>query len=416
MNDPLILQILIGSAVVLVGGGVFVWSLQAISRRGSAYGQALMWVLGLLGWSVIGVFVFVPATVVIGFFMPLLAAFSPLLALMAVVLLGHAAWLRRRQRGLTVLSALEQATRQHLPVPEVLRAAALGESRALRTKMNRLAGWIEDGNAIGEGLEQHVKELPATQRACVLSGERAGRLPETLRALRGEAIDAFRSDSGGTSAWIGLAYGISVSAATLTLISLMTLLIFPKFVEIFDDFGVQMPWVTIVTFELFGSSATNRTGSPGPLPGLLLIASVASFAFIIGGSLRMCGSSGAAMSRGAAAVLRGWAGTLPVLGAPLRRGAWARSYTALALAFRGGEGLPEAAAIASLAAADRHVERRWERFARFVEQGQPADVAARKARLPRVDRVAMSIQRPPTDLPSAARFLATRHDAARQRA
>ncbi|MEM1098620.1 MAG: type II secretion system F family protein, partial [Planctomycetota bacterium] len=128
------------------------------------------------------------------------------------------------------------------------------------------------------------------------------------------------------------------------------------------------------------------------------------------------GSSGAAMSRGAAAVLRGWVGMLPVLGAPLRRGAWARSYTALALAFRGGEGLPEAAAIASLAAADRHVEQRWERFARFVEQGQPADVAARKARLPRVDRVAMSIQRPPTDLPSAARFLATRHDAARQRA
>ncbi|MEM7576287.1 MAG: hypothetical protein AAF328_02325 [Planctomycetota bacterium] len=417
MNDPLIQRLMIGSLVALAGVGGFAWFVQMLGREGNPYGQALSWLLGWLGWSVVGLVVFVPVTMMLGIITPLLGVMSPLVAMMLVVLVGHAAWLRRRRRGFTVLSVLDQATRQHLPIPGVLRAAALGEGRAMRTKLNRLAGWVEDGGGIGAGLEQWVPELPAAQRAVVVAGERTGRLPETLSGLRRDDLDAMRGDgSGGAATWMGVAYGMTVTATTLAMVSFMTLIIFPKFIEIFDDFGTAMPWATRMTFRVFGGGAYERHGGVGAIPVLLLLIGLMTVALTLGASLRMCGTSGGSMGRGAASVLRGWAGALPVLGMPLHRGAWARSYAAMASSLQAGATLQEAAGVAGVAAADRRVERRWTRFGRAVASGASAQTAARKACLPQADRRVLALQDLRSDLQDAAQFLATRHDAARQRA
>lgn len=419
MNDPLIFRLMFFSVVLLVGFGVFAL-VKLLEREGNAYGQALSWMMSWMIWSVAGLLMLIMLGGLSGFISPLLAfVFGPL-SLMLLVLLGHAAWLNRRRRGFTVLSALDQATRQNLPIPGMLRAMAKGESRSMRTKLNRLAGWIEDGGSVGEGLEQLVPELAATHRATVAAGERAGRLPETLRQLRREDLDAMRGDgTGGAATWMGVAYGVTVSAAVVTMLAFVTLIIFPKYIEIFNDFGTRLPWVTRKTFEWTGVVGVD-TGQDFlfSIGGFTLVLGVAMIALTVGAALRALGSDGGSMQRGAASVLRGWAGAVPGLGVTLRRGAWSRSYGALASGLRAGYPLAEAASAAGLAAVDRRVERAWRRLAGATRDGATLAAATRTARLPRGDRPVLS----GTDtsrgggLMEAARFLETRHDAARQRA
>ncbi|MEM8783539.1 MAG: type II secretion system F family protein [Planctomycetota bacterium] len=409
----------LGAPLVLFGVPVIVYALRK-SRR--AYVQTAGWLLSLFWWSFVGLVVLALGGLALGVVVPFFGILVPLLLVGLTVLAARVAWVGRRQRAFTVVCLLEQAVRMGLPMPTALRAAMAGEDPRTRSRLEHLASWLEAGGGLSEGLERHVPETRATQLARIDAAERTGTLPTALAELHAEDLAAVRGEGpagsdGMGGPWLGVAYGAVVAAGVLTVSAGIALLIFPKYIEIFDDFGVMLPWATRVTFSLLNTAylCSDEIAfwlSPG---GALLVGSAAGLGLTVGVALQTCTRAGE-MPRGVASVLRGWWGAVPGLGLVVRRGAWARSLDAMSLAVASGVGLPAVCDAAGRAAVDRGVERAWARLARRTEAGDPLGDAAKRAGLRRFDRSVLADALGPSDLENAAAFLATCHAAARDRA
>ncbi|MEM1445519.1 MAG: hypothetical protein AAGF84_05640 [Planctomycetota bacterium] len=410
--------ILIGVAVLAGVCGVG-WLIYTLQGSRSAFAQTFLWTLGLVWWSAVGVALFFFAAMFAMYMVPVFAVVMPAIAVGLVVLMARARWVGRKRRAFTALALLSQATRMNMPLPSMLRAGAAGEDNRTRRILEGLSLALEDGGRLSDGLARHVPEMDATHQGRIAAAETGGGMSEALADLRAEDLRAIRGDAGGGALgpdgpggpWLGLAYGMVVATCVLMLSAGISLLIYPKFVEIFDDFDAAMPWATQVTFTLLSEGAPS-VWSPA---GMLLVLSAAALALLVGAALQVACRQGA-VRPGAAAVLRGVWGSLPIVGTALRRGAWARSYEASAAAVRSGTDLPVACSAARFAAVDIGVDGAWRRLEQLTRSGLPMDQATRQAGLTRFDRGVLLDAPGVGDLADALAFLATCHSAAAERA
>lgn len=326
-----------------------------------------LWSLFTLGlWSLAGGAILLLLSGTAWFVLTPIGGFTaPVVVLFSMLMLGRIVQRTRERRGFTAVGYLEQAARLNLPLPEMLRAAEQSESWAAASSLSDLRLALDAGMPVGEALERYLPEVSERDQREIAVGERAGRLSATLTRIHQRSLRRLRGENGDTDAMLGWSYGAVVSTLLLLLLGMITWLIFPKFVEIFDDFDTAMPWQTLLTFEI------GRW-----LAWWLLPLSVALVMLLSGSALWSLGNRRRESwldILGLDTVLS----RLPWIGRSWRDRAWASAYAAAADATAAGYALPEALRLASDTLLTRGVRAKVLGWADRLDQGQSLPDAAR---------------------------------------
>lgn len=233
-------------------------------------------------------------------------------------------------------------------------------SRRLRRVLEAVADDVRQGQPLDRAIEIHAPQMPALYSRVVRAGIKTGRLSGTLlnlshhlrlvaetRRLLAEAI---------TYPVIVLFLAFGVFCAVL-------LFVVPQFVDVFMDFGVRLPALTMAMISL----------SRG-LPQLLQIGGllIALMVLLLLG-LRYSANGRAWRERMIMAI--------PILGSMIRHSIGARFLRALAFAVDSGMPLPEALRLSAGATGSPGLLKEVGEVALRVERGSRLDEACRGARL-----------------------------------
>ncbi len=149
---------------------------------------------------------------------------------------------RRRSRIpwrtlIAVYDQLAEMGEQGAPLDRGLRAIAAetGDAR-LTASLRALAIDIEDGRSLGEAMTMQPGTFPPEVGAAVLAGEEAGDLPGALRSLAG-GQRAIARIAGGMA--FPLIYPVLVGLVGLGIFGFVATFIFPKFMQLFLDLGLE---------------------------------------------------------------------------------------------------------------------------------------------------------------------------------
>jgi len=132
--------------------------------------------------------------------------------------------------------------RAGLPLDQGLDGLArdMGRGR-LRRVTQALADDLRAGHPLPEALERLKGQIPPYYASLVTAGIRTGRLPEVLSTLTAYArtISATR-----TVVIDALFYPAVILALGLGLFILLAVFVLPQFEQVFNDFGMKLPWIT----------------------------------------------------------------------------------------------------------------------------------------------------------------------------
>jgi type II secretory pathway component PulF len=158
----------------------------------------------------------------------------------------------RRRRAMVVLAYLEQAVRANLPLPRMLIAAQAGESGAIAARLRSLRRKLESGASITEALDHSLRELPRRSLGLIAAAERIGQLPQVLDRLIRE--DGRRDTNDMVESAFISVYPLMMCAGIFIITSMIMIYVIPKFEQIFKDFRVDLPWITVLMMQ-FSRSA-----------------------------------------------------------------------------------------------------------------------------------------------------------------
>lgn len=233
-------------------------------------------------------------------------------------------------------------------------------SRRLRGVLESMADDIEHGRPLHEAIEKHAPRLPALYARVVHAGVKNGQLPATLLNLshhlrlvaetRRLLIEA-------------LTYPAIVLVLALGVFCAVLMLIVPQFGDIFEDFGVRLPALTLSMIAL--SQA---------LPQLLIAAAaiilgVAILLFV----LRLSPTGLWLRER----MILG----IPILGSMIRNSLRARFLRAMAFAVDSGMPLPDALRLSAGATGSPTLSREADGVAAHVDRGGALEEACRDTSL-----------------------------------
>ena len=330
--------------------------------------------LAAVFWMIAGAVALIGVSIVfavMGIFIPFLHYPAPFMALFALLIGAKALNRVRRARAASVLSYTEQAVRLNLPVPAMLDAAAASESMGSARTLRHVAAAIRMGIPIDEAVARYVGAISGRSVELLRGAASIGRLPTMLSGVAEE----HRADErrGPTDDMLMWGYGLVVVTVMLWLLGRISILILPKFVEIFRDFDTTLPWATQVTFE-FGRTAGYIVAPLAVLLGLSL-AGWSVWALVLGGHRR---------HRPLRVLYDPLIWTLPVFGGIARDRGMADVCGLIVEAMRAGQPLNHAADAATRLDMNTVLKRRVQRFAGALDEGMPAGDAARRAKLPRL--------------------------------
>lgn len=222
-------------------------------------------------------------------------------------------------------------------------------SPRLRKVLDALATDLEQGQSLDDALEKHAGQMPGLYARVVRAGVASGQLPATLlnlshhlrmvsetRRLIAEAL---------TYPTIVLVLAFGVMSAIITLV-------IPQFKEIFTEFNMQLPALTLAVF----------TFSDVALPLLMGVGVITVIAAILFLSARATSGGRAVRER---IVL-----SIPLVGSMICDSLRARFLRAMAFAVHSGLPLPEALRLSAGATASPGLVREADRTAAEVEQGR----------------------------------------------
>lgn len=221
-------------------------------------------------------------------------------------------------------------------------------SPRLRKVIEALATDLEQGQSLDDALEKHAGQMPGLYSRVVRAGVKSGQLPATLLNLSHHL--RLVSDTRQLVAEALTYPGIVLLLAGGVMAAIVTLII-PQFREIFADFGVRLPTLTL--FVLGFADAT-----PALLIGAGVAVTVAAVSFI---SLSATSGGRALRER---IIL-----TIPLVGSMISDSLRARFLRAMAFAVDSGLPLPEALRLSAGASASPGLVREAERIATQVESG-----------------------------------------------
>lgn len=129
--------------------------------------------------------------------------------------------------------------------PGLLAMAEELPKRRLRRLLRWMAARLEEGRSLEEILEALGNRFPAHLRGLILAGQRNGRLAHVLReyvAIQGRQIELRRR------VWSTLAYPCLAGTFFLGLCLLFGLYVVPMMGHVFDEFEMELPWLSLMLF------------------------------------------------------------------------------------------------------------------------------------------------------------------------
>jgi type II secretory pathway component PulF len=149
-------------------------------------------------------------------------------------------------------------TRMGVPLASGLAALGAELPRGgLQRTLDTLARKLTQGATLDEAIAAVGDAVPAHLRGLVLAGQRTGRMGEILGSFAGYARIGAEVRR---RLWLSLAYpAVSILFATALLLGVL-LVIVGGFERIFEDFGINLPFLTWVLLKL--SSALRQEGLP----------------------------------------------------------------------------------------------------------------------------------------------------------
>ena len=356
---------------------------------------SLIWIVGAI--AVLGGTVFLVWVLTSN----LIAGASPVLMILIMIAMG--AFFRgvNRARAVAALNYLEQAVRLNLPLPQMMRAAELGERGAMRKRMRRLGELLEDGHGVAGALDHAAPGLPPRAIGLIVAGERNGRLASTLARLAVELRRPPQRDPsrGILLRWYPPILVLAVSGALFFL----AVFVMPKLEHIFRDFNMSMP---PVTRAVLGTAVWL-----GPPVVIVMCVLVLMFgARVIGELFAPRWTKAHLRLAGDLPGLLGW--WVPVARGVVRSRGLADVCHVLADAASAGRALPAALRDAARLGVSVVLRRRVDRWAEGVERGEPLSAAARDAGMPRLvcDMLATTSARGAADAAGVFTFLARYYD------
>jgi type II secretory pathway component PulF len=253
-----------------------------------------------------------------------------------------------RDDAAELTGGLAGLTATGLPLPDGLRAlGAELERPRLRRAFLELAQAIERGEPLDQALARIGGNLPPDLAGLATAAVRSGQVTQVL----GESARLQRLRSQLRRwIWIGLAYPALLLSFFTGLVVLISTLVIRQFEEIFSDFGIALPWVTMVIIRLarfFSESGWILV--TGPLVVWLFIA---FFGIAIG-------------SRARIRVVR----SIPLLGPAWLSTTMAEFCHLLAILVESCVPLPEALTLAGSATRDEELVDSCNRAAGAIEAG-----------------------------------------------
>lgn len=255
-----------------------------------------------------------------------------------------------------VTGQIADITASGLPLAAGLRALSDEmPSRPLRRGFRRISGRLETGESLQSVLQSQKRLIPTEAFGVIDAGLKAGKLGLFLEQYLKHARDARELNR---RVWLGLVYPIVLLVAGVAVSAAIPRWIVPQLVPLFDTFGMELPFVTVIVIALSDMLLWIRAEM---LLGVML-AGIACW-FVI------------TMIAGRARIRR-LIGAIPLLGARSRYLCLSRFCRCLALLIECRVPLPEALRIAGESTNDANVREGSAVLAKQVEQGNEIGTSA----------------------------------------
>jgi type II secretory pathway component PulF len=229
--------------------------------------------------------------------------------------------------------------------------------------LNELSRRLEQGIPLAKAIEDSQIELPPSMKALVESGIETGHLDSLMQYSIGQSQrDIFLR----LQLWMTFSYPVFVIWFAIFYCMGVLQFLVPMFTKIFDDFGTELPGLTVLMIGL--SRMVNNvfsTNTPTVIFRFALFVLMLIFLFVV-------------LSRW----VRAHSSSLPLIGRIFRFAALADFCQVLALLLESGLPFPRSLQIAGKASQDGWLNRRSQSMANVMQQGTAPDDAAKQVGLP----------------------------------
>ena len=167
----------------------------------------------------------------------------------AVVIWGIAARTLRTSRESHLLWTLALAVRQDLPLAEEVDAFAEPYGSRNKRIYHALSNRLRDGRSLGEALEMTAGALSRPIASELRSAEEAGTLPQVLSDIAARQTTMLGRSQMDNSFAIVILYGWVLLTIEAAIVGFIMYWIIPKYKAIFEDFGVELPSLTVSAIQ-----------------------------------------------------------------------------------------------------------------------------------------------------------------------
>jgi len=174
----------------------------------------------------------------------------------------------RRLRQSELLWLLAIATEKGDSVPDVVQHLADESSGGYRKRLMTLAEELRRGSSLADVTQELHGLLPAESVLVARVGESCGNLPQALRQSAGTM--SRRGAFDGLAAQGSLVYLAGLLTTLVLVAGFIMYYIIPKFKMIFEDFGTELPNLTLLSIQV--SDGFVNYWYLAPLLGALLVA------------------------------------------------------------------------------------------------------------------------------------------------
>lgn len=302
-------------------------------------------------------------TILVIFGLPALMGFP-----VVTFLWAEAVYNVRRRRGQRVVAYLESAVRLDAPLPEMIRAMAASEKRAVARRLEALASVLTLGEPLSPAIRKHIPEVSPRQVELIGVAERTGRLRQTLTDL----VRADTQQQQNARRWVEWLYPLVIAYILALMVAGLMVFIAPKFQEIFADFGMDLPTASLVLVD---------RGNMAIAGYVLALLSLLALGITIWSLTKIASLPRASRSTFRQAVSE-FLLSLPFIGAVTRDRQLADVCYAVASSVRAAVPLPSALMEAGTLDLSPTLRTRVVRWAEMTRSGRPTEQAAHDAGLP----------------------------------
>lgn len=270
----------------------------------------------------------------------------------------------RRRRMLLILNRLDTAVRLGLPLPRTMLDAAQSETGVMRLRLMALYDHLDRGEPLDRALLLAVPEVPYSVVRMIAAGQEMGCLGHVLETIiRRKSQVSQASNRNASFYW---AYPVLMFAV----ISLIMIVVVPKYLSMFRDFHIELPPVTRALL-----SATQDYDLMWPIVLVLTLIPLGQALARLFPSFRRISPFGGMVTDH----LAWWT---PVLGGYVSDRGMAELCDLVAAGVRMGHPFDEALAEAASAQPNAVMRYRTAAWAEAVSEGRTMHEAARYARMP----------------------------------